>query len=62
VLCVYAETLTEYLDEAKILSSQGKYGDALNAYNKAIGIYIHIFFFLYFFLFICFIIKIIIVH
>jgi len=36
VLFAYAETLTEYLNEAKILSSQGKYGDALSAYNKAI--------------------------
>jgi len=37
VLYVYAETLTEYLNEAKLLSSQGKFGDALNSYNKAIG-------------------------
>jgi len=37
ILFANAESLTEYLTKAKISSSQGKYGDALIAYNKAIG-------------------------
>jgi len=36
ILFANAESLTEYLTKAKISSSQGKYGDALIAYNKAI--------------------------
>lgn len=36
-LFVHSESITEFLNKAKLSSSQGKYGDALNAYNKAIG-------------------------
>jgi len=36
IIFVSAESLTEYLNKAKLSSSQGKYGDALIAYNKAI--------------------------
>jgi len=35
-LFVHSESITEFLNKAKLSSSQGKYGDALNAYNKAI--------------------------
>jgi len=36
VLFSLAESVTEYLNAAKLSASEGKYGDALNAYSKAI--------------------------